>query len=118
MIRTFGYNQKKQIKNTLRHETCSTRRRYSIPVFTSIQMSDTPQPESASEPVSTECYLMLRDPDPRHESSQSNSISDDDYFNPLALQQFNQEALTDLVRDFAISNLSSELLASRLDEKN
>ena len=35
-----------------------------IPVFISCQMSDTPQPESASEPVSPECYLMLPDPEP------------------------------------------------------
>ena len=53
-----------------------------------------------------------------HESSQRNSTSDDDYFNPLATQLSNQDELNDLVRDLALTKLSSELLAFGLDEKN
>ena len=43
---------------------------------------------------------------------------DEDFINKKSLQTFNQEELNDLVRDLALSKAASELLASRLHQKN
>ena len=43
---------------------------------------------------------------------------DGDLIKSKPLQTFNQEELNDLVRDLALSKAASELLASRLYQKN
>ena len=45
-------------------------------------------------------------------------MRDEDFIKSKPLQTFNQEELNDLVRDLALSNAASELLASRLHKRN
>ena len=65
---------------------------------------------------------ILPDPDPDPEISvdmeSPDETRDKDFINSKPLQTFNQEELNDLVRDLALSKAASELLSSRLYQKN
>ena len=71
------------------------------------------------EPLITDCYQFLPDPDPEISDVESPDDSrDEDFIKSKPLQTFNREELNDLVRDLALSKAASELLASRLHQKN
>ena len=72
------------------------------------------------EPVITDCYKFFPDPDPEvsDDLESPDESRDEDFIKSKPLQTFNQEELNDLVRDLALSKAASELLASRLHQKN
>ena len=73
------------------------------------------------EPVIIDCCQFLPDPDPEDSDdveSPDESDESEDFIKSKPLQTFNQEELNDLVRDLALSKTASELLASRLHQKN
>ena len=72
------------------------------------------------EPVITYCYQFSPDPDPEiiDDVESPDDSRDEDFIKSKPLQTFNQEELNDLVRDLALSKAASELLASRLHQRN
>ncbi|KAI6650024.1 hypothetical protein LOD99_6239 [Oopsacas minuta] len=115
IVKTLGFNQKD--KSKIQYPSIP-------PVISPVPHSDefpipilkTPEPE----PLITYCYQSLPDPDPEIsvDMESPDETRDVDFIPSKPLQTFSQEKLNDLVRDLTLSKAASNILGSRLYQKN
>ena len=115
MVKTLGFNQKN--KSRIQYPSIPSAIR---PVQHCDEIPVSVFKRPGLEPVITDCYQFLPDPDPEisDDVESPDDSRDEDFIKSKPLQTFNQEELNDLVRDLALSKAASELLASRLHQKN
>lgn len=104
IVKTSGYNKKNKCKIQ----------------YPSLPSAIRPVPHSAEIPVPVFQALPSLEIQ-EYDSTEDRSDSDDEDFevdNDSVRKGFNQHELNDLVRDLGLSKKASELLASRLQEKN
>lgn len=102
LVKTSGYNKKNKCKIE----------------YPSLPSAIRPVPHSTEIPVPVFAQLpSLEDLDPDEELSDNND-ADFEIEDDAARKGFDQNELNDLARDLGLSKKASELLASRLNEKN